>query len=172
MKWIEDRHRGRAGVGYLFVISPRGYEYLENLRRKVIDSAQGFCAMWFNPGMTVLWDDAISPAIVNSGYKPQRIDRVHHANRIDDEILAQIRRSKFIVADLSGQRRGVYFEAGFALGLGLTVIWTIRKGTLNRIHFDNRQYPFLEWEANDLGPFAKSLQDRIVALLGQGPISS
>ena len=42
-------------------------------------------------------------------------------NKIDDEIVAEIRRSKFIIADFShgsdGARGGVYFEAGFAHGL-------------------------------------------------------
>ena len=33
--------------------------------------------------------------------------------------MAEIRRSRFVVADYTGQVNGVYFEAGFALGLGL-----------------------------------------------------
>ena len=39
----------------------------------------------------------------------------------------QIRKSKFLIADFTGQRGGVYYEAGFAYGLGLPVIWTCRK---------------------------------------------
>lgn len=41
-----------------------------------------------------------------------------HSNKIDDEIIGEIRRSAFIVADFTGHRGGVYFEAGFAMGLG------------------------------------------------------
>jgi hypothetical protein len=40
--------------------------------------------------------------------------------------MAEIRRSRFVVADYTGQRNGVYFEAGFGLGLGLVVIPTCR----------------------------------------------
>ena len=35
-----------------------------------------------------------------------------------DRIIAQIRASKFVVADFTRNRGGVYYEAGFALGLG------------------------------------------------------
>lgn len=35
-----------------------------------------------------------------------------HANKIDDEIIAEIRRSAFLVADFTGQRQNVYFETG------------------------------------------------------------
>ena len=95
-----------------------------------------------------------------------RIDRHEHNNRIDDEIMAMIRRSKFIVADFTKERGGVYFEAGYALGLGLQVIWTCRKDALKEIHFDNRQYNFLTWTNNSLGDFAKRLQNRIEATIG------
>ena len=83
--------------------------------------------MSFAPELDYLFDDFIDKAILNSGYQPIRIDKHEHANRIDDEIIALIRQSKFVVADFTGQRGGVYFESGFALGLGLPVIWPIRK---------------------------------------------
>ena len=56
-----------------------------------------------------------------------KIDGVEHINDINDEIIAQIRRSRFMVCGLTGYRGGVYFEAGFAYGLGLDVIYTCRK---------------------------------------------
>jgi nucleoside 2-deoxyribosyltransferase len=56
-----------------------------------------------------------------------QIDNVEHVNDINDEIIGQIRRSRFVVCDLTGYRGGVYFEAGFAYGLGLDVIYTCRK---------------------------------------------
>jgi hypothetical protein len=33
--------------------------------------------------------------------------------------MAEIQKSRFVVADYTGQRNGVYFEVGFAVGLGL-----------------------------------------------------
>ena len=46
-------------------------------------------------------------------------------------------------------RGGVYFEAGFALGLDIPVIWTVHKPQLEQIHFDARQYNFIAYETAD-----------------------
>jgi hypothetical protein len=97
-------------------ITPRGYELLEKLRGGNAESSIGFCAMWFDEDIKPLWLEAIEPAIRMAGYEPKRIDQHEHVNRIDDEIVAMIRRSRFVVADFTGQRGGVYFEAGYALG--------------------------------------------------------
>ena len=65
--------------------------------------------------------------IEDAGYEAVRIDEKEHTNKIDDEIIAEIRRSRFVVADFTqgkdGARGGVYYEAGFAHGLGIEVIF-------------------------------------------------
>jgi len=151
-------------------VTPRGHELLEELREGNPESPIGFCAMWFADDVRPLWTDAIEPAIHAAGYEPKRIDQHEHVNRIDDEIVAMIRRSRFVVADFTGQRGGVYFEAGFALGLGLRVIWLCREDQLKDVHFDTRQYNFLIWKPGEYADLAKRLQNRIEAALGRGPI--
>jgi nucleoside 2-deoxyribosyltransferase len=152
-------------------ITPNGYEYLESLRHSQTSSKIGFCAMWFNQELLPIWSNAIEPAIKDSGYAAKRIDNHPHNNRIDDEIIAMLRRSKFIVADFTGQRGGVYFEAGFALGLGLQVIWTCKASELKDVHFDNRQYNFVLWEEDKLDDFKMALQNRIEATIGRGNLN-
>lgn len=149
-------------------ITPAGFSFLEKSRYSNLESQLGFCAMWFDDTVKPIWTDAIHPAILAAGYEPKRIDEHHHNNRIDDEIIALIRRSKFVVADFTGQRGGVYFEAGFALGMNLPVVWTVRKSELSSVHFDNRQYNFVTWEENNLPEFKLNLQYRIEATLGRG----
>jgi hypothetical protein len=156
---------------YDISITPRGHAYLENYYAKQPDSQIGFCAMWFDKSVLPIWTNAIEPAIKNAGYNPKRIDGHQHNNRIDDEIIAMLRRSKFVVADFTGQRGGVYFEAGFALGLGLQVIWTCKKSDLKEVHFDNRQYNFIIWEEDKLDEFNVALQNRIEATIGHGNFS-
>lgn len=150
------------------IITPDGFAYLDKEKYSNAESQLGFCAMWFSTDMKTIWDDGINPAILAAGYEPKRIDEHHHNNRIDDEIIAMIRRSKFVVADFTGQRGGVYFEAGFALGMNLPVIWTVEKSELEKIHFDNRQYNFVTWEKDKLPEFQKALQLRIESTLGRG----
>jgi hypothetical protein len=161
-----------AGPQHLHVqVSAAGYDHLESLRHGGGgDLDTGFCAMWFSNEVRSIWTDAIEPSIKAAGYKAIRIDGVEHNNKIDDEILSNIRRSRFVVADFTGERGGVYFEAGFALGLGRQVIWTVGEDALEKVHFDNRQYNFIVWKPDDLGEFAKRLRLRIEATVGRGPL--
>ncbi len=115
-------------------INARGYSRLRELQRVNQDSRQGFVAMWYADEMKPVYEAAIRPAIEfreegreEPRYRAVRVDGVEHVNDINDEMIAQIRRSKFLVCDLTGYRGGVYFEAGFAYGLGLPVIYTCRK---------------------------------------------
>ena len=89
--------------------------------------------MWFDKSMDGLYERGIAPAIEATGYNPLRIDRKDFLGKIDDEIIAEIRHSRFVVADFShgkdGVRGSVYYEAGFAHGLGIPVIYLCRKGS-------------------------------------------
>lgn len=79
-------------------------------------------------------------------------------------IVAEIRKSSFLIADFTGDRGGVYFEAGFAKGLGIPVIFSCKKGEwTDKLHFDTRQYNHIIWETpTDL---AVKLQNRIAATI-------
>ena len=150
-----------------YEILPRGYAAADELARRVPQTGKGFVAMWFNEEMKPVYDNGFQVGITNAGYDPIRVDRVEHTNRIDDEMIAQIRTASFIVADFTGHRGGVYFEAGFALGLELPVIWTCRKDDIKDLHFDIRQYNTIDWETPE--GLALRLQHRIEAAVGKGP---
>jgi nucleoside 2-deoxyribosyltransferase len=154
-----------------FIITPKGWERLEARRLEHSQSRIGFIAMWFDHSVDPA-HLAIDSAIRSAGYEPQRIDQKQHINKIDDEIVASIRRSKFVVADFTGQRGGVYFEAGLAMGLGLPVVWLCRKDEVSQIHFDTRQYNCILWEADKLDELTKALKNRIEATIGRGPLTA
>ena len=151
-------------------ILAKGYQRLFEIQRASRQSAFAFVAMWFDESMSDVYDNAIAAAIQEAGYRPVRIDRVHHSNRIDDEIIGRIKGSRFMVADFTGHRAGVYFEAGFMLGLGRTVIWMCRKDDMAQIHFDTRQYNFIDYET--VAEARKRLYDRIVAVEGEGSVAT
>lgn len=151
-----------------FIISPEGWAYIDNLKQINPDSQIAFVAMWFDDKVKPVWTEAIKPGIEAAGYEPLRMDMYQHNNRIDDEIIARIRRSKFIVADFTGQRGGVYFEAGFALGMGLQVVWVCPKDELKDVHFDNNHFNFITWEDGKLDDLKEALQYRIERTLGRG----
>ena len=149
----------------IFRVSAKGLLHLEQAPNH--ESAIGFCAMWFSDQVRPLWTDAIEPAIRLAGYEPLRIDGKQHNGKIDDEIMASIRASRFVVADFTGSRGGVYYEAGFAHGLGLPVVFMCQQG--EELHFDVRQYNCLFWRQDDLEGARTQLLHRVLATLGRGP---
>jgi hypothetical protein len=149
------------------LVTLRGWERLEEMKRSGRSSNWAFVAMWFDEGMEETYTKAIDPAIREAKYLPLRIDRHEHVNRIDDEIIGQIKRSRFMVADFTGQRHGVYFEAGLMMGLGRTVIWMCSRDELEKMHFDVRQFNFIDYES--LEDAKVRLYNRILAIEGEGP---
>ena len=85
--------------------------------------------------------------------------------KICDEIIAEIKRTKFLIADFSGLRSGVFFEAGFAKGLGREVIFTIREADIEKLkeHFDTRQYNYIVYDSPE--DLHKKLYNRICATI-------
>lgn len=152
-----------------FKISPKGWNYIESMRHGNPNSQIGFIAMWFDDSVKQA-HLAIEAGISNAGYKPFRVDQKEHNNDITDEIIAGIRGSKFLVADLTGHRNGVYYEAGFAKGLGLEVVWLCRKSDEKDRHFDIRQLSTIFWEEDKLDELSKALKNRIEATIGRGPL--
>jgi len=136
---------------YVYILKAEGWDYLENKKIKVIPKDQAFIAMWFKEQLDDAYVNGFSKALNDLGYKPMRIDLKEHNNKIDDEIIAEIKNSAFLIADFTGQRGGVYFEAGFAKGLGIPVIWTCNRNDLKNLHFDTRQFNHIEWtDSSDL----------------------
>jgi hypothetical protein len=181
-------------------ISAKGYQRLREIQKPNKASIACFVAIWFTPEMNDVFTSAIKPAIefVEPGektprYQAVKIDNIEHINDINDEIIAQIRRSRFMVCDLTGYRGGIYFEAGFAYGLGLEVIYTCRKDWAKEeilrdkdgkevnvlfdstgkeiaikkegVHFDLAHRNRIEWEPDKLEEFKAKLENRIKAVI-------
>jgi nucleoside 2-deoxyribosyltransferase len=143
----------------------KGWEKLD--RESGIDGTkreQGFVAMWFDESLREVFEKSIEPLSAETGFRMLRMDRKQFNDKICDQILKEIRRSRFVIADVTGHRQGVYFEAGFALGLGIPVIWTCRQSDLKDAHFDTRQYNHIVWK--DGADLQAQLGDRIAATIG------
>ena len=148
-------------------LSPDGWSKVAEMAKPNIESKQAFVAMWFDGKMKSAYSEGIAKLEEDTGFSMLRIDMSEFNDKICDRILAEIRRSRFLIADVTGHRQGVYFEAGFAMGLGLPIIWTCRKDQIEDCHFDTRQYNHIPWDnANEL---REKLKDRILATIGEAP---
>ena len=167
VKYLTNRGWLEVDKAMGYTITVPGYERVaEQLTKK--DPSQCFVAMWFNDSMKQAYEEGIKKAIEECGYKALRIDQKKDVNKIDDEIIAEIRRSHIVVADFThdakGDRGAVYYEAGFAYGLGLEVIYACKKDPENKLNFDTRQYHHILW--NDTKDLYTQLRDRIRARVG------
>lgn len=164
---LSGRH---VNSGFLAKVTVKGHTRIAEQATN-LNSSQAFVAMWFHESMSKAYEDGIRPAIEQARYNPLRIDQKEHINKIDDEIIAEIRRSRFVVADFTqgadGARGGVYYEAGFARALGLPVIFTCRQDSLEDLHFDTEHYNHIVW--TDENGLREKLKNRILAVIGEGP---
>jgi hypothetical protein len=146
-----------------YSLSIKGWNRIEDLVGGGIPG-RCFVAMSFDPALAYIYDEGIYPALkVDCGFDPVRVDRVEHNDDICDKIIAEIRMAELVVADFSQQKAGVYFEAGYALGLGRPVIWMCKEDELKNSHFDTRQYNHIPWTSPvDL---REKLKNRILATI-------
>tara|TARA_R110002020_G_scaffold98272_2_gene234138 strand:- start:131 stop:1084 length:954 start_codon:yes stop_codon:yes gene_type:complete len=124
---------------------------------KVIELAESgnkskrcFIAMSFSPEATEI-RDAIKKVIYELGFVPILIDEIHYDSHItiNDALIAEIKKCKFMVADFTEHKYGVYFEAGYALGLKRPVIYTCKNDDFGKTHFDTNHYPHIIYANTD-----------------------
>jgi len=147
-----------------YTFTANGWNHISDLQSKNDEFPQAFIAMWFSPEMNTA-RVAIIKAIEDSGYIPIIIDVKEHNNQIVPEIFFEIQKSKFMIADLTGHRNGVYYEAGYAQALGKEVILTCRDTAFEERHFDIAQKNTIRWENED--DLYNRLMSRIEATIGK-----
>ena len=136
----------QAGDQWTFTL--KGWERIEQLRAAFPESRMAFVAMSFSPHLSEAYENGLKPGIEGSNYfKAIRSDKEEYLDRIDDWIIGQLRRSALVVADFTENKGGVYYEAGFAAGLGIPVIYTCHKDDFDDVHFDTNHINYILWSA-------------------------
>ena len=104
------------------------------------DTIDGFTFVWFTDGI---------------GWKSARGNLRETFEEMDTIY------SRFVVVDLTHRNNGAYFEEGYAMGLGKTVIQLCKKGV--ELHFDIAQINTIMWE--DEKDIPLRLKNRIEATI-------
>lgn len=141
-------------------LTPAAYKRIDELQKNSSYGRNVLVAMKFG-NETLKLRDAIRKGISDADYIAVFIDEVQHNDFITPELLKCIRESKFVVVDLTHQNNGAYFEEGYAMGIGKTVIQLCQKDT--RLHFDIAQKNTIMWDVEDDIP--KRLANRIRATI-------
>jgi len=118
-----------------------------------------FIAMPMNPSDQSLDDvlDTLKNAAKECGITATRVDDGETNERITDRMLSAIQGAQYVIADLTYERPNVFYEAGYALGLGKIPIYVAKEGT--KLHFDVKDYPVIYFTT------MRQLRERVVQRL-------
>ena len=147
-----------------FSLTMKGWERYQELKRRIEDSRTAFMAMKFNEDeLQQLVDKHFRPAVTLAGFDLRLVTDKQSAGLIDNQIRVAIRTSAFVVADLTHGNNGAYFEAGFAEGIGLPVIYTCRADVFKekKTHFDTNHMLTVPWDPADPSSAANRLKETI-----------
>lgn len=110
---------------------------------QVMKKKQIFIAMMFSDATNGTYENAYKATMHKLGYDVMRIDEKEFTGSIIGEITTEIQNSIALIADLTGNRGGVYYEAGIARGLQLCnhpikLILTCQQDFFvnEKVHFD------------------------------------
>lgn len=103
------------------------------------------------------YEGVMKPVIEEFGLRAIRIDEIQDSGKITDQILEYIASSKYVLADLTGERPNCYYECGFAHALGKELIFTVKAS--QNVHFDLAGYRFINW--NTEADLRRKLRQRL-----------
>ncbi|MEK5030131.1 hypothetical protein MKY96_01650 [Paenibacillus sp. FSL R7-0302] len=88
------------------------------------------------------WQDKLWAKIEQFGYFPRLLASKNEAANS----LVPVADSKLVIADLTGQSSEVYLAAGYALGLNIPVIWTVRSDEADTLRIHLQEIRPLVWD--------------------------
>lgn len=131
---------------------------------------QIFVAMMFSEETRSIYEQVYKSVIQSLNYTAMRIDEKQFNGSIIGEITAEITDSVALIADLTGNRGGVYYEAGIARGLQLCnhpikLILTCKQNFFEneRVHFDVSGDNIVLYEDDD--DLKQKLEKRLQSIL-------
>jgi hypothetical protein len=141
-------------------LTPNGWLRVEELKRAHIASKYAFFARKFdNPELDRVFNECLRPAVAATGYELR--PATQRAGLVDAVIEDEIRRCRFLIADLSDDNAGAYWEAGLAEGLGKPVFYVCRAkvgADDKRTHFDTNHRHTVTWDLSTLDQTATKLK--------------
>jgi hypothetical protein len=126
-----------------------GWEKYADLKQTRTNSRTAFMAMKFGDAhLDDVVETCFKPAVKRAGFELKKLTDEQPAGLIDDQIRASILSGRFVIADLTHGSHGAYWEAGFAEGLNLPVIYTCEKTAWDdrKTHFDTNHMLTIIWD--------------------------
>jgi hypothetical protein len=169
---IFERERDEFSKKYSHLVSKEDFDMLnqytddvEQLAKDVLTlcenlmiSKKVFIVMSFKHEYDDLYD-AYNSVCNEFGFEAERTDQSTSLERITPRILDGIKRSAFVIADVTEKSLNVFYEIGFAEGIGRPVIITAKEGT--ELPFDIKDTPIVFWST------LKELKQKLHSVIGE-----
>ncbi len=161
----------RGGLeGINAALSFEGWQYYEKLKKGASDSRKAFMAMEYgDPKLDGIVENIFKPAVKKTGFELFLLYYKPKAGLLDDQLRVEIQTSRFLIADLSHNNSGSYWEAGYAEGLGKPVIYTCDQKVFDnpetKPHFDTNHHLTIKWDETKPEEAAEKLKATIRATL-------
>ena len=127
-----------------------------------------FMAMQYNDSKhNKIYHEHFKPAVAQTGFELRRLDEKLRAGLIDDQLRIEIRKCRFLLADLTKDNLGAYWEAGYAEGLGKPIIYLCEQNHFEnyKTHFDTNHHTTVIWDENNIEQALNKLKATIRATL-------
>jgi hypothetical protein len=145
---IQLNTAGQKKADFYMRLTMLGWSRYDELTRRRIDSKKVLMAMKFgDEELEKVFKQCFAAAVERTGFHLRRAIDDQPAGLIDDQLRVALRTSRFVIADLTHQNNGAYWEAGFAEGLGRPVIYTCKESVWKSksSHFDTNHLTTLLW---------------------------
>lgn len=146
-----------------------GWERYEAERRGLVAGSYGFMAMKFEDSiLDPFFETVIKAAVRQIGFDLADMRDTAEAGLIDNLMRIRIRDSAFILADLTHDNLGAYWEAGYAEGLGKPILYICEKSKFDKAktHFDTNHCTTVLWSVDDSPRFTANLVATLRRSLG------
>ena len=142
----------------------QGFEAYEELKKGKSKSNQVFMALQFDSDADKFYKDHLKSAVEKLGLELKDLRELSKAGKLTSQMEAEIRQSKLIIADITPVKKkpnaNVYWEAGFAQGLGKPVIYMAdKKSSKTKLPFDTGSHLHVFYDASSPEGRAEAIAD-------------
>jgi hypothetical protein len=143
-------------------LTANGWKRFQDLRSSKVESRIGFMALPFGDANAVqMLTEVYRPAVIETGFVLHSLLDDAKAGLIDEKLKVALRRSAFVIAEITTQNSNVLWEAGFAEGLSKPVIYSCKKDKWAEVKehtFDTNHMHTIIWNPDDRQAAAERLK--------------
>ena len=141
-----------------FGLKVKGWFKFEEMKKSSSNSKFAFMAMEYNDELFEIARNIFRPAVLQTGFDLRILRDYLKPGLVDNQMIVEIKKSRFLLADLTHRNNGAYWEAGYAEGLGKPVIYLCEKNEFEKhpTHFDTNHHTTIVWDKQN---FDKSMED-------------